>query len=464
MKDLGSLCGICGSTPPARSRPVVRFGCRKGRSQAAVATGIGNRQGLFVTESRSQDDKPVADAVSPRFDAAHPAAGGHTGEGLELPEPAVPAPALLAAVAGKSDVAADQLQQQAGELADHLRRRQHELGRRESVLNARSAVYDDQQRSARLWLREQQLDLESRESALRRQQEELKKQARSRQESAQTAQTLARERQLLGQARHAVEMQQRQLATELENVQHQADWLLAARESWHSQCREEQRTFDRLRAQLLEQQQAAEEMRARLQARLAECQRDERLQQQMEERQRRLEIESVQLQEQRAHFEQARLELEHDRELWRARTAQQRQSIAAQCRRQRQELQQLREAVQRRQRALDDQAQQVRDHQKSVAQQRRELAQRQIVLDHAIAMVQRQVAPDDFSHLQQAVKRFVEAQVKEAAQSVDTHKAQLHELAASLQQQQEILKLRHARFQSQMARRQRELDSQRAVE
>jgi hypothetical protein len=36
---------------------------------------------------------------------------------------------------------------------------------------------------------------------------------------------------------------------------------------------------------------------------------------------------------------------------------------------------------------------------------------------------------------------------------VEAQRLQLHELAASLQQQQEVLKIRHARFQAQLARR-----------
>ena len=143
--------------------------------------------------------------MEPRFHQAH-----HSTNHLPS-EVAAPAPELLLAVAGKSDAASEQLQQQAAELAEHLQSRQRHLVRHEASLNARSAEYDDQQRSARLWLRERQGELDQREHELQRQFQTLEEQADDVQQADQAAKSLAQKQEQVRQAEQALQEQRQQL-------------------------------------------------------------------------------------------------------------------------------------------------------------------------------------------------------------------------------------------------------------
>ena len=87
------------------------------------------------------------------------------------------------------------------------------------------------------------------------------------------------------------------------------------------------------------------------------------------------------------------------------------------------------------------------------------MVQRQLFVQHAHATLNRQIPPDDFSHIEQSVRAYVQSQLAAAEQKMAVRKCELQELARSLQQQQETLKVRHARLHVQMALRQRELNA-----
>ncbi len=69
--------------------------------------------------------------------------------------------------------AAEQLELQARQLADHLRGRLRDLDQRESVLNSRAAALETEQRTNRLWLNERSAELAEREASLKQREYEL---------------------------------------------------------------------------------------------------------------------------------------------------------------------------------------------------------------------------------------------------------------------------------------------------
>ncbi len=124
-------------------------------------------------------DRPPQDDVSqnalvPRFDTAH-VIPGTKASSPELPARASAdlaraglADAAMAA-AGQSPVhGVAQLQQQASELAAHLRKQLRSVTQREATLNSQIAEWEREQRAGRLWLRERTIELNQREVELQR--------------------------------------------------------------------------------------------------------------------------------------------------------------------------------------------------------------------------------------------------------------------------------------------------------
>ena len=107
-----------------------------------------------MSQSEHESQTPERRGGETRVDAAHVAYGGNEADF----GPLVDAPALLASPAGLSN----SLQQQAGQLAQHLRSQQQDLDRREAGLNSRMALLENEVRGARLWFdyRHDELDAE----------------------------------------------------------------------------------------------------------------------------------------------------------------------------------------------------------------------------------------------------------------------------------------------------------------
>ncbi|MFW6169298.1 MAG: hypothetical protein ACODAD_02330 [Planctomycetota bacterium] len=391
--------------------------------------------------------------IPPRFHHAHLSAVRSAGDS------AAADPSLLAAVAGKGDGVSEQLRQQAAELAEHLRERHGQLTRRQAGLNARLGEYEAEQRATRLWLRERHHELDLREAELQEHQRQLQEQGVQSRARDQTMESLARREEQVRQSEQAVETQHRQLDVELENVREQQAWLEAARTSWQHQCQEEKRTLDELRNQVLDQRQAAEDLNARLRDQVARNQRDSERVEHLNQREQHIEIEAVRMREQQAALEQQRQKWARDQELQAARTAQQRQTIAACWRRRHRELQRERQQLKDRRQTLADREEKLRQQQENLEAYRRDIGQRELVVQHAYDVLRRQIQPEEFSRLEQAVREHLQRQSTIAEKTMAARKRELHQLADSLRQQQEALKIRSARLHSTMARRQRELDA-----
>ncbi len=288
---------------------------------------MSNRErGERVTEDASRVARSAEATTSPRFHPPH-ATTSHRGEPSAAPDPE-----LLAAVAGTSpSAAADQLQQQAAELSLQLHIRQRDLARWEASLNARSAEYDDQQRTARLWFREQQLELDNRAAELQQQLGTIGQRSAELEAAGTAAQQLSREQERLEVLEQTLTHQQHQLNLQLENVRCQTVCLETARNTWQQQCQQEYQALHQLREQLLAQRQVTEELNERLRERLAECQQDESDADRLAAARRELAVQAAELRKAQAAVDTERHALAREKEMWQARTQRQRQSIAARC-------------------------------------------------------------------------------------------------------------------------------------
>ncbi len=133
-----------------------------------------------VLDEESVDEADKLSVVGTRVDPAHvllgtrqPAisAGDKEGSALDAAESTVRPPATdpLAPVQ-LQEVQLQAVQLQADQLAERLRLRHEELDRREGLLNAQRAEFDNELRSARLWLDERQREFSEREAGLEQRQ------------------------------------------------------------------------------------------------------------------------------------------------------------------------------------------------------------------------------------------------------------------------------------------------------
>ncbi|HEV3136652.1 MAG TPA: hypothetical protein VGZ26_02090, partial [Pirellulales bacterium] len=123
-----------------------------------------------IRDSAGDAAPPRATAAATRVDTAHLRAGGVA----EGESPATPIAEFAAA-----DIV-QQVRSQAAQLAAHLQRQQATIDHREAELNARNAAFENQVRSARLWLNERHGDLGERAAELdRREQEVARREAES---------------------------------------------------------------------------------------------------------------------------------------------------------------------------------------------------------------------------------------------------------------------------------------------
>ncbi len=277
--------------------------------------------------------------------------------------------------------------------------------------------------------------------------------------SGQAAASLALQRSQLEQARADLEQQRAQLRIEAEDVQQQTSWLASARASLRAQRADEQHALSQLREQLLEQRRTNEQLNARLREKIQRVQDTAVEADSLAMLRRQLESEVTQLRDEQATLEQQRLAAVQEQELWRARTAQQRQALARHWQQRRVDLQRQRQRLQQRQRQLQDQEQSLQHELAALQQAYEELAQRRLVIQHAEATLRYGCPPDDFAHLEHAVQELVAERMARAQQTLATHKRELQVLAASLYEQQELLKRRHTRLQTQLAWQHHQLDA-----
>ena len=242
---------------------------------------------------------------------------------------AVPADVVMAAAGRSGAYAGPQLVQQASELAGHLRVQQKEISRREASLNARLAASDGEQRSARLALREREIELDQRETQLQKAIRHHEARLAQLDATQRTVQALdARSAQLDEREQQLTEEEQR-LRDSLLDVKRHAAWLDAARGNFQEECRQAQLALQTERERLHEERKATLELNARLREQLDKGRAVVEEQQRFQRRSEDLERLESTLNEQAARLEQERADFDQQRQNDRQRVESQRESLAA---------------------------------------------------------------------------------------------------------------------------------------
>jgi hypothetical protein len=272
---------------------------------------------------RPASQAPLAEAYEAR--GAAECAGGEAALGESLLEVEEPSPEMLAAVAGQSLASRrEQLELQTAQLAAHLRERLRDVDRREAALHASVAQLECDLRASRLWLREREMEFQSRENELLRQIEELREQAQSPppQEAQDGGRNLDAARAELDEREQQLRLREDELRERRFELDRQAAALSHAQQLWHQQREREER-------QLVEERQQYEQ---------AAALRQDELRREFAEQVRRREEELRAAEELVRQQAQA---LDRDRELF----GTQRQAWAEQHARQRQALDERRAAM-----------------------------------------------------------------------------------------------------------------------
>ena len=365
-----------------------------------------------MTDNRPSGDQPIShdgqhddlpgnppdNGMVPRFHPAHPVFGESATGSIE------PSREVLLAIAGRSEgCAAEHLQQQATELAQHLQARERDMSHWEATLNARSAAHDDELRSARLWLREQQQELAGREAELAQQQISWENQRRAQEQS--------------------LEQQQREL---------QADCAAAA-------------TLN-------------EQLRRRIESQRAEA--NER----QECRTLRAELERLRavLRERETGLIRDRHAWELEKERGQQRTLRQRQTIAQHWRFRGQTLQLQQRALRQRREQLDRRQQALEQSQAELHRAQRELLEMRLVVELARHGLSDRVRPDELAAMRLCVRELLAEHTAALESAQQRQRQELQTLSASLTHQQQTLAARHETLQQWAQEHQREFDEQTA--
>lgn len=150
------------------------------RDRAAESSEAPRAENVLVSGARVDAAHVLGDAPAAASQAAPETQADLSDASWAAFDPAEVAQAVASqAVASQAELEAALLQIQAEQLAQHLALRQADLDRREAQLNARCADFDQELRSARLWLEEKRQELAQQEDEFR---------ARQRQAAAEAAQ------------------------------------------------------------------------------------------------------------------------------------------------------------------------------------------------------------------------------------------------------------------------------------
>ncbi len=410
-----------------------------------------------MTDERARDGRTNDDGMVPRFHAAHSAL-------VDAPaSPVEPSHKVLLAVAGKQEShASDHLQQQAAELAQHLHVRQRDLARWEAMLNARSALHDDQQRSIRLWQREQQQDVANREAELQRRQAALDQREAQLEFQGATAEALANHTEQLDQRQQRLDQLELDLQRQAEQLREQAAELQRQRRRQEAQLRIQEQTLEQERCQLHVDAAATQALREQLRQQIAEQQ------QAANERDRCLTL-SAELQRRQAVLQERETWLARDRQAWEQeqdrwqhRTRGQRQAIAQswRIRRQTQQLQQR--ALRERSEQLAVRQQTLDQLQTELRHERRELLEQRLTQKLARDGLSHDPTPAELAALRQCLREHVDEQLAALEFAHQRQRRELQQLAVTLAHQQESLASRQDAMQRWARDQQQQFDTQAA--
>ncbi len=150
----------------------------------------------------------------------------------------------------EAEAAAEQVQRQAAQLAEHLRLRQKEIDHREALVNARIAELEADARTARMWLSEKESDLRAKELVIAEREKELIK----RQEQFAAEERLARRNEKEVKDEAPSNADEEKIAESVASAQNElrdlsAQWA-SHRDSLQAQVRDQDAALARLRVDL----------------------------------------------------------------------------------------------------------------------------------------------------------------------------------------------------------------------
>ncbi|MHB8972675.1 MAG: hypothetical protein ACYC4N_19720 [Pirellulaceae bacterium] len=413
--------------------------------------------GNTVTDKRGRDVRATDDGMVPRFHAAHPVLS-------DAPLGAVePTREVLLAVAGKHESrVGDHLQQQAAELAEQLRLRQRDLARWESALNARSAIEDDQQRSIRLWQREQQQDFAGKEAELTRRQALLDQQAAHFQAVGLTADALAHRGEQLDQRQQQLEQTERDLQRQAEQLREQAAELAKQRRNDETQLRAQQRTLEQERRQLQVEAATTQSLNEQLRHQIEEQRQTSAARERWTAVAAELEQLRAVLQERETWLLRDRHAWELEKTRWQQRTLGQRQAIAQSWRVRRQTFQWQQKTLRERREQLAQRQQTLDQLQTELRGEQRELLEQRLAMKLARGGLPHDLIPAELAALRQCLREHVDQQLTALESTQQQQRRELQQLATTLANQQKSLTSRQEAMQRWTRDQQRQFDAQAA--
>jgi hypothetical protein len=436
------------------------------------------------------EDSPTPDAIhrqpATRVDAAHPPLASNHATALlpvDAPQPA-PRETVMAAT-GRSPVHAQvQLQMQAAQLGDQLKRRQEELDRREAQMNAETAELENELRQARLWLRERTEELDRREAEMQAQADSLQEQATRTATLAEAHEKESRGRELVLAEREAalhrkgaslrnweahlyretesLREQQQQLAHEREQGE---TALLRDRQRWQTEQQALQQMLALAAANLEKHRAAVEEQEARLNARLGksfEIDRLDEAHQTLEFRRLRLHEAEQLLSEQREELDDQRRQLAEERAELARRIAEQNAAWEARSTEAGELWRRRREALSRRAEQLDHRRTAVEALYAEAMNAHRETLEMRLAIEQMWLELQGAHAPAAITQSLAEARRKLAEHAQHSTASFAEQREELHSLADRLTAQQVKLRQQREELDREAAARHREIEQQAA--
>ncbi len=391
---------------------------------------------------------------------------------------AAPAEAGLAEAA-EAVVVARQLRLQADQLAEHLRTRQGQVDHREAELNARSAQFENESRTARLLLTEREGEVGERLAAIKAHEQEVEHRI-ARLASAEAA-AEAKQR----DAERHLAQREEQLAALADRMEKEAAAQRAAKEEWLTQqqrgeneLRAERQRIDFRREASLElvRQLLAGVERRRLSVE-AQAERtasretvdrtslaleEELVQklQSLEVRQQRIDKAESELAQARAEIERLREESARQRDKDRESARSDRQRMAMEQRRALAELDEKRQSLERRGEQIDQNWAALEQLRSELGRMHRETLEIRLATEELWVQLAGTAPPAAITHSLGQIRSRLADDYRLAGADLAEKKQQLHSLYEQLAEQHEKLRRHKEEFDGWIAARQDEIQQQ----
>ncbi len=428
-----------------------------------------------------------------RIDPPHPMPNVLSAGGVEASiSPALPDPQVVLAAAGQSQETADeQLRMHASQLVSHLRDRQRDVDRRESLLHAQLAQQENELRSHRLWMREREADVSDRERDLRRQINELEQRIAglstvelSADQCIQDREQKIAERETdLAKRQFQLDERERRVTSEVTAL-HTAEQRFAEehRQFAHQVRAEKQKlqflqeslwqTHRRLLVNVERHRESLEQKERRL-AKVQPIERvageslDEQLkgkrqQRETQDLEARLARREKQLDVQFAEFEQERRSLEREQVETREELERERQGLSVDRRQFREELAQGTARLEQRSESIEKQRIVLEQLHDECTTRHREALELRLAAEQAWADICGKASPASVTQTMAGIRRQLAEEFRDSMRSITEKKQEVCQLAEGLEKRRGELQARQADLQDWLAQRQQYIEAQAA--